>query len=356
MKGRLFRLLIVRYAGGMRSAFIGIDVAVAKGKHLPIVVSVKEDGRLIPQRLRSLDLAPPKSAGNLAVLDPGWCQQFAFETRSYVLRVCDRLRLIPTRIGIDGPSSPRPPSTRRRAAEVALDRAGISCFATPSVVDFVLIKAKIRKHLLSGGNEACLPHSNQLWMLAGFAMFETLTEVAECLEVFPQAAIRMTGCGQTHKSKPGAVGQQVGAAAKYTGWPNGTCTDPVLDEIGWGTAHDRLDAYLSSWVSSLSESERTAFGQPPVDAIWVPRLQGMPLQRAPQWESKLAAIDGMLQNRVPTPSSLGKVMCPACGRHPFRRWPWGWDAHAAHKCTGLTDAATPEERKAEFRRRFGEHF
>ena len=47
--------------------------------------------------------------------------------------------------------------------------------------------------------------------------------------------------------------------------------------------------------------------------------------------------------------------CPACGAHRFKRWPFGWDSHAAHRCNGL-EAESPEARKAEFKKRFGSLF
>jgi hypothetical protein len=51
-------------------------------------------------------------------------------------------------------------------------------------------------------------------------------------------------------------------------------------------------------------------------------------------------------------SNVGhKRSCPACHQHEFKRWPFGWDAHAAHKCTGLLEGE-PEARKKEFKRRF----
>lgn len=54
-----------------------------------------------------------------------------------------------------------------------------------------------------------------------------------------------------------------------------------------------------------------------------------------------------ISNKV---DDLGKI-CPACGLHNFKRWPWGWDAHAAHKCTGLASKST-ETRKREFKAKF----
>ena len=44
-------------------------------------------------------------------------------------------------------------------------------------------------------------------------------------------------------------------------------------------------------------------------------------------------------------------LCPACGKKRFVRWPWGWDGHAAHACSGLA-GGTPEERKRVYRERY----
>ncbi len=46
-----------------------------------------------------------------------------------------------------------------------------------------------------------------------------------------------------------------------------------------------------------------------------------------------------------------RVLCPGCRELIFTSWPDGWDAHAAHKCSGLTRDGT-RARKAEFKRRF----
>jgi len=47
-----------------------------------------------------------------------------------------------------------------------------------------------------------------------------------------------------------------------------------------------------------------------------------------------------------------KAVCPACGRLVFQSWPEGWDSHVEHRCAGVT-AVDGEQRKAEFKRRYG---
>ncbi len=46
-----------------------------------------------------------------------------------------------------------------------------------------------------------------------------------------------------------------------------------------------------------------------------------------------------------------KVICPACEKIYFKKWPLGWDGHAL-KCSGLSKNSH-SERKREFLRRFG---
>lgn len=53
--------------------------------------------------------------------------------------------------------------------------------------------------------------------------------------------------------------------------------------------------------------------------------------------------------------AMKRVLCPGCGIKVFEEWSAGWDSHAAHRCSGM-HADTDEERKAEFRRRFGHLF
>jgi len=268
----------------------------------------------------------------------------------YVEEVCDRLNFDLQRVAIDTPRAPCGPGRARRAAEVAMDRAGISCFSTPTAAKFSTIRQKAKAHLAFGGAVSRIPFGNQLWMLVGFRLFEALERVAPCIETYPQAIVRVIGAAGRHKSVVGAVETQLAAAARYTGWPVGVNGKSALSEIAWGASHDRLDAYLSAWVASLEEERRSPFGEPPDDVIWVPKLEGS----APVAEVVPAprARPPKKARAVPPPSVF---TCPGCGAKEFKRWPWGWDAHAAYRCAGLA-GENPEERKVEFRKRFAQYF
>jgi len=53
-------------------------------------------------------------------------------------------------------------------------------------------------------------------------------------------------------------------------------------------------------------------------------------------------------------TAMKRVWCPACHERVFQKWSGGWDGHAGWKCTGLIglEAASPEDRKREYRKRF----
>ena len=150
-----------------------------------------------------------------------------------------------------------------------MDQRRISCFATPSDSEFTLIRERARAHLASGGAENRMPHANQLWMLVGFELFSQLGEQFECREVFPQAIVSVLGASEEHKTGTKGYEAQLQAAAKATG------TEPArlaekLRQSGYGSRHDRLDAYLCAWIASSPESGLEACGEPPDDVIWIP--------------------------------------------------------------------------------------
>ena len=330
-------------------AFVGIDLAYAKNKILPVSVCTWQEGRLIPEPLRLLPITPPRGHGNAAILNSQQVIEFADNVATYVVGVCATLDLKPQRIAIDAPSAPCMEGHMRREAEKAMDRAGIGCFATPSAIGFDNILDKVRSHLDSGGPEDRIPFANMLWMLVGFQLYRRLSLLAPCIEVFPQATARVLGAGDIHKTKPGGVEAQLSKAAIYTSWPVEGGPGPRFEDIAFGPAHDRLDAYLSAWVAALEPDNRIAYGQPPGDVIWVPRLG------KPDFDfiiSPASVAKHPLKSRESKSNSEQehRRVCPGCD-YEFKRWPFGWDAHAAHRCAGLV-ARGHEERKKEFKRRF----
>jgi hypothetical protein len=50
-----------------------------------------------------------------------------------------------------------------------------------------------------------------------------------------------------------------------------------------------------------------------------------------------------------------RVLCPGCRQKVFVKWPMGWDAHAAHGCSGL-NGTDPHQRKNDYRTRFSRLF
>jgi hypothetical protein len=338
----------------MRSGFAGIDLAFAKKKRLPISVCTWQEGRLVPEALRPLPFEPPRGSGNAKVLNHQVVSDFAQATSNYLTDVCDHLDIRLERIAIDAPSAARSNDTERRAAEVAMDRVGISCFATPSTHDFGKIFEKVERHLDGGGAENRIPHANQLWMVVGFELFRQLSSTAPCIEVFPQATARVLGAGRVHKSQSGGVVAQLREAAIHTGWPSERPTDVSFEEIAFGPDHDRLDAYLSAWVGALEAKDRIAFGNPPDDVIWAPRVGDGSFER-PRLVAQKGSGRGRRAKTGVQHDERFKRLCPACGQHQFQRWPYGWDSHAAHKCAGLLKS-DPEERKKEFKSRFASEF
>lgn len=337
----------------MNDAFVGIDVAFAKGKRLPIVIARWVDGDLVPYSLRSAPFEPPRGLGNRATLDEVSVRAFALEAVHYVESVCAYLSVNPKRIALDAPSMPTNPGEKRRAAEKALDASGISCFTTPSAADFEKIAQKVQIHLAKGGQENRLPHANQLWMMVGFELYRAFSKLAPCLEVFPQATIRMLGAGALHKSKQGGVSEQMAAVSSFTGWPSSQSFEAPLAGIAFGPTHDALDAYLSAWVAALPESDRVALGKPPDDVIWVPRINSSK-KKLRSYSSEHATTATAVQEtqfRVRPPASKTGRRCPACDGHFFVQWPLGWDAHAAYKCEGLAET-DHQKRKAEFKAKY----
>ena len=257
----------------MEKAYVGIDVSFAKKKRLPVVVCRHQDRILEPLPLRNSSTKPPMGKGNACIVrEPSATSHFAQEVVCYLREVESEFSVRISQIAIDAPSEPKKDGELRRQCELGLDQRGISCITTPSAVEFEAKKKKAYEHLKSGGQESRIPAANQLWMLVGFELFEILRQQHwECLEVYPQAIAAILGTHNIHKSRAEGVLAQLKAAAHHTGWPEKPGM-ACLFNVGYGSRHDKLDAYLAAWIASLDATDREAIGQPPTDAIWVPRL------------------------------------------------------------------------------------
>jgi hypothetical protein len=189
-------------------AFVGIDVAFAKRKRIPICICVWHNGRLIPLSTRQAGLPEiPRGSGNRGTIDPFIVTSFASEVANYLRALERQLRVKIRRIAIDAPSTPKQNHQERRQAEQALDCKGISCFTTPSASSFEEIRGQVAEYLKNGGAEARMPRANQLWMLVGFELFKCLRDEWECLEVYPQATMHALGALQFTNGSTRAFGR-----------------------------------------------------------------------------------------------------------------------------------------------------
>jgi uncharacterized protein (DUF433 family) len=116
-----------------------------------------------------------------------------------------------------------------------------------------------------------------------------------------------------------------------------------------------VDAFLAAHpqVDRTTVQQALALG---LEAL----IRDVPLEPRPTQRSLLPRFDaaGVILNaeELVVGQVVGKrVRCPACRMLVFRSWPEGWDAHAGSRCRGLKGEQA-EDRKSEFKRRFGHLF
>ena len=262
-----------------RDVYVGIDVAFAKKKRLPVSVCELLNDRLTPLSLRTDFEKPPAGSGNKAALQGTVRKEFAAAVSDWLKLLAKKNGLRIRRIAIDAPSDYCSPSLARRLSEQSLDQSGISCFATPTKLQF---DEKIRvslAHLATGGAEATMPNANQIWMLVGFELFTALKSNGfECIETYPQAIVHELNCSAIHKSTNAGFMGQIASAAHAAGYSSKSEFETKLNSMGYGSRHDKLDAFLSAWVASLPAGFEKVFGSRPNDAIIVP--DAMKIQKA----------------------------------------------------------------------------
>jgi len=110
-----------------RKAFVGIDVAFAKGKPLPVCVyAAGPDGGFDLLPLKCTFDKPPVGQGNAAALSPGLRRGFAARTSAWLRALETRENLSIHGIALDAPSDYCPPERTHRACEAAVARDGIA--------------------------------------------------------------------------------------------------------------------------------------------------------------------------------------------------------------------------------------
>ena len=128
--------------------------------------------------------------------------------------------------------------------------------------------------------------------------------------------------------------------------------EALLDSVRKG---ENVDRFLERFPELSSDQVTAVLAHALAEVIERERIPPDPSQG-----SLLPRVDdrGVIVNAAdlrPDQVVGKKVLCPACRSLVFKTWPEGWDAHAEHKCSGVT-ATDPVRRKAEFKRRYGSLF
>jgi len=255
----------------MQSVYLGIDVACASGKRLPIcVVSAAE--RCVPLVIPKLlaDLIP-RGLGNREISSKEPFQEVADQVATAIKHIMLEMDWRTERIAIDAPAAP---AEHTRKSEDELCRCRLSCYRTPSTSAWQNIRRTCINHLSDGGSLSTLPHANKIWMLFGFELFSKFRHKfnVEVMETYPFAVVRTLLASREHKTTEKGYRDQLGAVAERTNW-EGECLESKLKLAVRGSRHDRLDAFMAAWIASLPREKRRSFGNPEHfdDAIWVPR-------------------------------------------------------------------------------------
>ncbi len=256
------------------NVYVGIDVACAKNKSLPICFVTYEAGKLktLQPPDSFLELIP-RGLGNREIENEHPFCAAADQTASVFQSLGERFDWNIVRIAIDAPAAP--PRTGKRKSELALNDAGLQCIPTPDNKAWASRIQSSRDHLNNNGPVNRLPGANQIWMLYGFELFKALRKMTSCevIEVYPYAIMRTLLAKSPHKKTREGYTLQLRAIANATG-----C---IADELESnlklhvrGSKDDRLDAYMAAWVASLKPQNRHPFGSNSDlnDAIWVPRI------------------------------------------------------------------------------------
>jgi predicted nuclease with RNAse H fold len=254
--------------------FIGIDVACAKAKPLPICIVKEEGDKVVPMEFRE---ELPRGPGNIEITKPRPFRALAKLVAIRLAETCKEKGWHIKRVAIDAPAS-APPVGEKRLCEREMSKLGLSSFQTPDAGYWEEIKASCKQHLSQGGSLSNLPHANKVWMLYGFQLFSALRSIGdfEVVEVYPYAIVSELLPGCAHKSTKEGYNSQLTAVGSRTGWPAADL-DKQLRSTTFGGKHDRLDAFMAAWVASLPRRKLKVHGcrESVDDSIWIPNRESL---------------------------------------------------------------------------------
>ena len=173
------------------SVYVGIDVACALCKRLPLCV-VSTGHPLLPHAMPApLNAVIPRGPGNKEILAAEPFRILARAVADGLAQACKELGWVVKRIAIDAPAAA--PESGCRSSEKQLAETGLSSFITPALSAWPQIHEICVNHLRASGKTASLPHANRIWMLYGFELFCALRAKFDCevIEVYPFAIIRV---------------------------------------------------------------------------------------------------------------------------------------------------------------------
>jgi predicted nuclease with RNAse H fold len=208
--------------------FVGINVACAKRKRLPICFTTFNGNRLEPLEVPpELTARLPVGRGNDQIT-----QDNPFKTEAEIVAdvlddIAVKLAWRIVRVAIDAPAFK--PMTGSRRSKLSLRRCGLSSFLTPDTDGWNRIRQMCQEHLQAGKPLNRVPHANKIWMLFGFEIFKALRAkgTSDVIEVYPYATVRALLDECPHKATPGGYRRQLDAVATATGW-NGNSLESRL--------------------------------------------------------------------------------------------------------------------------------
>ncbi len=213
--------------------------------------------------------SPPKGSGNRVIAEnKNEARRFAVDACAWLKEIESQSSKKIIKIAVDAPRKPRLPQVSVRDSELALQRANIQFIKTSSIDEFSAKRKEATNHLLSDKPLASLLGANLWCMCVGFALFKALEKHWECVETYPQAILHWTKYLGEHKGKDHL--NQLGHIISVSGIQD--LSSGSLRDSAFRAWHDRVDALMLVWLTSIPKNNIHIFGTAPEDQIYVPNL------------------------------------------------------------------------------------